>query len=64
MGEDLAATGRASSLPTGAGDVKEAAVLAGPPPRTPPGTIGRQGHSPANARFVTEMHDSARKPFI
>ena len=35
-------------------------MLASPPPRTPPGTIGRQGHSPANARFVTEMHGPAR----
>ena len=25
-------------------------MLAGPPPRTPPGTIGRQGHRPANAQ--------------
>jgi len=35
-------------------------VLAGPPPRTPPGTIDRQGHVLANARIVTEMHGSAR----
>ena len=35
-------------------------MLAGPPPRTPPGTIGRQGHSPANARIVTGMHGLAR----
>lgn len=36
-------------------------MLAGPPPRTPPGTIDRQGHNPANAQIVTGMHGSARK---
>jgi hypothetical protein len=40
---------------------KEAAVLAGPPPRTPPGTIGRQGHAQPTLKVVTEMHGSARK---
>ena len=55
---------RAPSSFPGSTEKKEAAVLAGPPPRTPPGTIGRQGHSPANARVVTEMHGSAQKLFI
>lgn len=36
-------------------------MLAGPPPHTPPGTIGRQGNNPANARIVTGMHGLARK---
>jgi len=41
---------------------KEAAVLAGPPPRTPPGTIGRQGHSlqtPGRLRRCTVRLESS-----